>query len=214
MRADTPMPSPRGMYTMSRDGSATKVVRRAPLVPIGSLTTCTRMSSPSLTRLRMSSTCPSAFGAWPTSVLLGIRRRNVGGVQEGGAFQAHVDERRLHARQHALHAALVEIADDAAAALALDEQLGQHAVFDERRARLARRHVDEDFRRHPVPPSDPAVCHSTPGCRAWRSSCCGFEQRQPHDAGVAAGDIPSTNTAPSPWMAYAPALPCGSPLAQ
>ena len=26
MRAETPMPSPRGMYTMSRDGSATKVV--------------------------------------------------------------------------------------------------------------------------------------------------------------------------------------------
>jgi hypothetical protein len=42
---------------MSRDGKATKVVRRAPLVPIGSFTTCTRMSSPSRTRLRMSSAC-------------------------------------------------------------------------------------------------------------------------------------------------------------
>ena len=119
MRADTPMPSPRGMYTMSRDGSATKVVRRAPLVPMGSLTTCTRMSSPSLTRRRMSSTLLRRRSAcFPGTV-----RGDVGGVQECGALQAHVDERGLHAGQHALHAALVEIADDAAPAVPLDEQL-------------------------------------------------------------------------------------------
>ena len=42
-----------------------KVVRRAPLVPIGSLITCTRMSSPAFTRRRMSS---SAAWLAPTSV--------------------------------------------------------------------------------------------------------------------------------------------------
>ena len=159
------MPSPRGMYTMSRDGSATKVVRRAPLVPIGSLTTCTRMSSPSFTRLRMSSTARGA-----DQRALGIRRRDVRGVQERGAFQAHVDECRLHAGQHALHAALVEIADDAAPALPLDEQLGEHAVLDERRAIFARRHVDENFRRHPFP-LRLKQCHLQTGMPALRSIC-------------------------------------------
>ena len=208
MRADTPMPSPRGMYTMSRDGSATKVVRRAPLVPIGSFTTCTRMSSPSFTRLRMSST----LGAAPISVLSGLGVRDVRGVQERGALEPDVDERRLHAGQHALHAALVEIADDAAPALPLDEQLRQHAVFDERRAVLARRHVDENFRRHSAPqlrqraiPDRHARCAQqlppfrTAAGPSRRCSCrrCSI-----------------TNTAPRPWIAYAPALPCGSPLAQ
>src|SRR5690349_1674533 len=52
---------------MRRDGSATKVVRRAPFVPMGSLTTWTRMSSPSFTSARMS----SPLGA-PMSVLSGF----------------------------------------------------------------------------------------------------------------------------------------------
>ena len=35
-------------------------------------------------------------------------------MQKGGALQADIDERRLHAGQHARHAALVDIADQAA----------------------------------------------------------------------------------------------------
>src|SRR5882724_11312068 len=48
----------RHVYEVARR-KATKVVRRAPLVPIGSLITCTRMSSPWFTRRRMSSTAGS-----------------------------------------------------------------------------------------------------------------------------------------------------------
>jgi hypothetical protein len=43
-----------------------KVVRRAPLVPIGSLMTCTRMSSPAFSRRRMSSA--AALPGAPSSV--------------------------------------------------------------------------------------------------------------------------------------------------
>ena len=93
----------------------------------------------------------STLAGCRSSVLSGLGVRDVRGVQERGAFEPDVDERRLHAGQHALHAALVEIADDAAPALPLDEELGQHAVFDERRAVLAWRDVDQDFRRHSAP---------------------------------------------------------------
>ena len=45
---DTPTWSTVGMNTRKRPGIVTCEVRRAPLVPSGSLTTCTRISSPSL----------------------------------------------------------------------------------------------------------------------------------------------------------------------
>ena len=111
----------------------------------------------------------SPLGA-PISVLSGLRRRDVRGVQERRALQADVDERRLHAGQHALHAALVDVADDAAPALPFDEQFLQHAVLDERRAVLARRHVDQDFRRHSVPLRLRRLPLHT-GMPACRSSC-------------------------------------------
>src|SRR5437016_5795417 len=60
--------TPRGRYTRSRDGRATEVLSRAPLVPIGSLMTCTRMSSPALTRRRMSSTGGALASGAPTTV--------------------------------------------------------------------------------------------------------------------------------------------------
>ena len=87
------------------------------------------------------------------------RLHDVGDVQERRALEPDVDERGLHARQHARHAALVEVAGEAAPARALDEQLLQHAVLEQRRARLARAHVDEHLRGHarralrPVRPS-------------------------------------------------------------
>ena len=85
--------------------------------------------------------------------VLGDGRGDVRGVQECRAFQPHVDEGGLHAGQHALHAALVQIADDAAPALTLDEQLHEHAVLDERGAVLAWRDVDEDLDGHRTTPA-------------------------------------------------------------
>ena len=76
---------------------------------------------------------------------------DVGDVQEGRALEPDVDERRLHARQHARHAALVEVAGEAEPAGALDEQLLQHAVLEQRRARLARADVDDHLGGHARP---------------------------------------------------------------
>jgi hypothetical protein len=69
-------------------------------------------------------------------------------VQERGAFQADVDERRLHAGQHPRHAPGVEAADQAAARAALDEQLLHHARGGHGDARFLRRDVDQDFFLH------------------------------------------------------------------
>ncbi len=67
MRAETPTPRPCGMYTRKRDGSVMNVVRRAPLVPSGSLRTCTKSSSPSLTAARMSSVAGASNSASTSS---------------------------------------------------------------------------------------------------------------------------------------------------
>ena len=101
-----------GSSTMYREGMLICVVRRAPLLPIGSLTTCTTMSWPS----RTSSTIGRGGGRhrrYFHFVAVGRRHRphDIVGVQERGAVQAHLDERRLHARHHPLHLALVDIAD-------------------------------------------------------------------------------------------------------
>src|ERR1700684_87917 len=107
-----------------------KVVRRAPLLPIGSLITCTRMSSPEFTRRRMSSPAASVAGAAFTIVSSpALRTMSAACRQEGGALQSNLDERRLHAGQHARHAPLVEVAHKSAAAGAFDVQLLHHAVL-------------------------------------------------------------------------------------
>ena len=77
---------------------------------------------------------------------------DVGGVQERGALEADVDERGLHARQHARNAALVDVADESAAIGALEKDLLQHAVLDQRRAHLARTDIDQNFGGHPCTP--------------------------------------------------------------
>ena len=56
---------------------------------------------------------------------------------------ADVDERRLHSRQHALDAALVDVAGDATLALPLDVELAEETVFDERDARFGAVGVDD-----------------------------------------------------------------------
>ena len=50
-----------------------------------------------------------------------VRIDHVRDVEEGVALQSDVDERALHARQHLRDSALVNVADRAALAVALDE---------------------------------------------------------------------------------------------
>jgi hypothetical protein len=64
-------------------------------------------------------------------------------VQERRARQADLDERRLHAGQHAADAAEVDVADDAAARVALDVQLLHGALLGHGHPRLLRRDVDQ-----------------------------------------------------------------------
>src|SRR5258708_2224701 len=73
---------------------------------------------------------------------------DIGDVQERSALQADVDERRLHARQHPRHPPHVDVADQAAARRALDQQLLHHARAGDGDARLLRGDVDEDVFAH------------------------------------------------------------------
>src|SRR5262245_26873553 len=70
------------------------------------------------------------------------------GVQEGRLLEADVDEGRLHAGQYAHHLALVDVAGDAALLAALDVQIEERGVFEQRDPRLPGRGVDEDLARH------------------------------------------------------------------
>src|SRR5918993_136889 len=98
------------------------VVSRAPLLPIGSFTTCTTTSWPSRSRSKIGRTWVGGIGASSPSAL---------GSGAGRAIQADLDERGLHAGHHALHLALVDVADHAAPPAAFDVQLLQHAVLDD-----------------------------------------------------------------------------------
>jgi len=77
---------------------------------------------------------------------------DVGCVQKGGALETDVDERRLHARQHAAHAPLINITHQPAAIGALDERLLEHAVLDNGHPRLTGRNVDEQLGTHALVP--------------------------------------------------------------
>lgn len=69
-------------------------------------------------------------------------------MQERTACEAHLDERRLHTGQDACNSTLVDIADEAATTRALDENLLQHASFEQSSSSLAWCDVDEDFGTH------------------------------------------------------------------
>ena len=73
---------------------------------------------------------------------------DVGDVQERGALESDLDERRLHSRQDARDPAQIDVADQAARAGALDVQLLHDALLEHRYARLLRRDVDEDVVTH------------------------------------------------------------------
>jgi hypothetical protein len=76
------------------------------------------------------------------------RIENIRRMQKRRALHADFNERGLHAGQHARDPSLVDIADEAAAAGALDEEFLQHAVLDDRGARLVNTRVDENFNAH------------------------------------------------------------------
>jgi hypothetical protein len=65
-------------------------------------------------------------------------------MQKGCALEPDVDERALHAGQHARDLALVDVADEAAFERAFEMQFLHRAVFDDGDARFVRRPVDED----------------------------------------------------------------------
>ena len=69
-------------------------------------------------------------------------------VQKSCSITGDINERRLHARQHAYHLAHIDIAHQPARRVALDVQLLHHAAFDNRDAGFLRRDVDEYFFAH------------------------------------------------------------------
>ena len=81
---------------------------------------------------------------------LGLSLPDVGHVQEGSAVKPYVDEGRLHTRKHPGDLAEVDIADQPALERALDMQLLNDAILDQRHPGLLRRPVDQNVVLHRV----------------------------------------------------------------
>src|SRR5262249_38163726 len=60
-----------------------------------------------------------------------LRVDHIVDIEEPVALEAEVDEGGLHAGQNLRHAPLVDVADDAALALALDEDFGDEIVLED-----------------------------------------------------------------------------------
>ena len=113
-------------------------------------------------------------------------------MQEGRARKTHLHKGGLHAGQHPCHASLVDIADNAASAFALDKQLLQHTTLEQRSAHFSRGDVDEDFGAHAP------ACHSgTPAATSIAAVSASGSPTTPEKL----PSMRSTNTAPKPWMA-------------
>jgi hypothetical protein len=63
-------------------------------------------------------------------------------MQECGALEPDLNEGCLHARQHPTHSSFVDIADETAMVGSLDEDLLQHATFDQGGAHFSRADID------------------------------------------------------------------------
>ena len=72
-------------------------------------------------------------------------------VEEAVALEADVDEGGLHAGQDLRHPSLVDVADDAALALALDEDLGDQVVLEDGHLRLVAVRGDDHLLGHHEP---------------------------------------------------------------
>jgi len=70
---------------------------------------------------------------------------DIGHVEERGTLKSYVDERRLHAGQHANNLAEIDIPDTPTRERALDVKLLHGALLHERDAGFLRCDVDEDF---------------------------------------------------------------------
>ena len=73
---------------------------------------------------------------------------DIADVEKGGLVETDLDKGRLHPRQHALHAAKVDVADDAAVAVALDEDFGDRALLHESDTCFKRGDVDDQLVGH------------------------------------------------------------------
>ena len=150
-------------------GNVACEVRRAPLVPSGSLATWTTISCPSFrsssifgcgrscdrvraapSRRRRRRWCSRRFRPRrrPSSVEFVDRVDDVRDVQKPVAFEPDVNERALHAGQHFRDPALVDVADDAAMPLALDENLGDEIFLEDRHHGLVAVGRDDHFLLH------------------------------------------------------------------
>jgi hypothetical protein len=95
-----------GTSTTNRPGSDTSWVRRAPLAPMGFLVTWHRMVWPALRTAARSGAGPDpALDVVPVVA-------DVAPVEDGVLGDADVDEGGLHARQHVLDPAPVDVAVD------------------------------------------------------------------------------------------------------
>ncbi len=90
-----------------------------------------------------------AFGVRRLDAGIRVTRiENVGRMQKSGAFQADVDERRLHPRQHPRDTAFVNVADQSAAAGALQIEFLQDAILHDGGARLVHAGIDQNVSAH------------------------------------------------------------------
>ena len=85
-------------------------------------------------------------------VELDERVDDVGDVEEAVALEAEVDEGGLHAGQHFRDPALVDVTDDAAVPLALDENLRDEVVFENGHHGLVAVGGDDHLLRHSQTP--------------------------------------------------------------
>ena len=121
-RRETPTPSPFGTKTTKRPGSEISVVSRAPFVFIGSFTAWTRISWPRLIRSWIRLPCRLPFE---------LGRDDLVDVEEAVLLEADLDECGLHAGEHVVDDALVDVAGDRAPLGTLEVDLGDPVVLED-----------------------------------------------------------------------------------
>ena len=96
----------------------------------------------------------------------------VAGAEQAGAGQADIDERRLQRPFDTDHPAEIDIADQAAVRVAVDQQLDQAAPLDQRRAGLADAALDQHLIDHRSAPSGASTRESRarPTWRLFRTA--------------------------------------------
>ena len=117
---------------------------------------------------------------------------DVGHVEEAVAFEADVDECRLHAGQHLRHAALVDVARDAAIALALDENFCDEVVLENRHTRLVAIRGNDHFFVHGY-----LAGRQIGGRSGGSGQCAVAKQRHAHRSDPLPGYLPAGDRRPS-----------------